>query len=89
MPAGMQEGAEFKACIPGGASTRFITKEFYDIEMDFDAVKMVGHRLGTGAIVVFDQNTCLVEVTLNLMEFFARESCGWCTPLSGGNSLYP
>jgi NADH-quinone oxidoreductase subunit F len=81
---GMMEGSEFKACLPGGASTRFITRKYYDMEMDFDGVKMEGHRLGTGAIIVFDQNTCLVDVTLNLMEFFARESCGWCTPCREG-----
>jgi NADH-quinone oxidoreductase subunit F len=81
---GMQEGSKFKACMPGGASTGFITKQYYDIEMDFDALKIAGHRLGTGAIIVFDQNTCLVDVTLNLMEFFARESCGWCTPCREG-----
>jgi NADH-quinone oxidoreductase subunit F len=81
---GMQEGSKFKACIPGGASTSFITRKYYDIEMDFDALKIAGHRLGTGAIIVFDHNTCLVDVTLNLMEFFARESCGWCTPCREG-----
>lgn len=81
---GLKEGCEFKACIPGGASTRFMTDRYYDIEMDFDSVKKVGHRMGTGAIIVFDQNTCLVDATLNLMEFFARESCGWCTPCREG-----
>jgi NADH-quinone oxidoreductase subunit F len=81
---GMPEGAEYKACLPGGASTRFLPKEFYDIEMDFDTLRNVGHRLGTGAIMVFDQKTCLVAATLNLVEFFARESCGWCTPCREG-----
>ncbi len=81
---GMPEGSEFKACLPGGASTRYLPKEFYDIELDFDAMHKVGHRLGTGAIMVFDQKTCLVAATLNLTEFFARESCGWCTPCREG-----
>ncbi len=81
---GMRGGSEFKACLPGGASTAFMTKEFYDIEMDFDPLKRAGHRLGTGAIVVFDRETCLVATTLNLMEFFARESCGFCTPCREG-----
>ena len=81
---GMPEGAEYKACLPGGASTRFLPREFYDIEMDFDTLRNVGHRLGTGAIMVFDQKTCLVAATLNLVEFFARESCGWCTPCREG-----
>jgi NADH-quinone oxidoreductase subunit F len=81
---GMIEGSRFKACLPGGASTRFLTKEFYDIEMDFDAVKKAGHRMGTGSIIVFDHKTCLVGATLNMVTFFARESCGWCTPCREG-----
>jgi NADH-quinone oxidoreductase subunit F len=81
---GMPAGSEFKACLPGGASTRFMTREFYDIEMDFESLRSVGHRLGTGAIMVFDQTVCLVAATLNLVDFFARESCGWCTPCREG-----
>ena len=81
---GMSPGSEFKACLPGGASTRFMPKKFYDVEMDFEPLKATGHRLGTGAIIVFDQKTCLVGATLNLIEFFARESCGFCTPCREG-----
>jgi NADH-quinone oxidoreductase subunit F len=61
-----------------------MTKEHYDIRMDFSSLKAVGHRLGTAAIMVFDQKTCLVGATLNMMQFFARESCGWCTPCREG-----
>lgn len=81
---GMIEGSEFKACLPGGASTRYLTGEYYKTEMDFDPLRKIGHRLGTGSVIVFDQKTCLVAATLNLTEFFARESCGWCTPCWGG-----
>jgi len=81
---GMLDGSEFKACLPGGASTGFLPRQHYHIEMDFDALKKAGNRLGTGAIMVFDHKTCLVAATLNLMEFFARESCGWCTPCREG-----
>ncbi|MCE5334857.1 MAG: SLBB domain-containing protein [Desulfobacteraceae bacterium] len=81
---GMLPGSEFKACLPGGASTRFLAKEHYDVRMDFDGLRAVGNRLGTGAIMVFDHKTCLVGATLNMMEFFARESCGWCTPCREG-----
>ena len=81
---GMPEGSEFKACLPGGASTGYLPKEHYDVEMDFESLKKAGNRLGTGAIMVFDQHTCLVATTLNLIEFFARESCGWCTPCREG-----
>jgi NADH-quinone oxidoreductase subunit F len=77
---GLLPGSEFKTCLPGGASTCFLGKEHYDVEMDFEALKKCGNRLGTGAIIVFDQKTCLVGATLNLIEFFVRESCGWCTP---------
>jgi NADH-quinone oxidoreductase subunit F len=81
---GLPPGSEFKACLPGGASTRYLTKEHYDVEMDFDPLVAVGNRLGTAAIMVFDQKTCLVAATLNLLQFFARESCGWCTPCREG-----
>lgn len=81
---GLPRGSEFKACLPGGASTRFLPREHYGIELDFDAMKRVGHRLGTGSVIVFDRRTCLVAATLNLTEFFARESCGWCTPCREG-----
>jgi len=81
---GMLPGSEFKACLPGGASTRYLTPEHYHVPMDFDSLKAIGHRLGTAAIMVFDHKTCLVKVTLNLMQFFARESCGWCTPCREG-----
>ena len=81
---GMCSDSEFKACLPGGASTGFLPKKYYDIQMDFESLRDVGNRLGTGAIMVFDHNTCLVAATLNLIEFFARESCGWCTPCREG-----
>lgn len=81
---GLRPGSRFKACLPGGASTRFLTPECLDVEMDYEALRRVGHRLGTGAIIVFDEATCLVRATLNLIRFFARESCGWCTPCREG-----
>jgi len=81
---GIKDGAEFKACLPGGASTGFLPAKHYHIHMDFDALKAVGNRLGTGAVMVFDHHTCMVAATVNLTEFFARESCGWCTPCREG-----
>jgi NADH-quinone oxidoreductase subunit F len=81
---GMRPGSSFKACIPGGASTPFFTKQHWDVPMDFDPVAKAGSRLGTGGIIVFDQETCMVGVTLNLIRFYARESCGWCTPCREG-----
>jgi NADH-quinone oxidoreductase subunit F len=81
---GMRAGSSFKACIPGGASTPYFTKEHWGVSMDFDPVAKAGSRLGTGGIIVFDQSTCMVAATLNLIRFYARESCGWCTPCREG-----
>ena len=81
---GMRDGKKFKACIPGGASTQFLTADHLDVQMDFDTVAKVGSRLGSGGIIVFAEGTCLVAATLNLITFFARESCGWCTPCREG-----
>ena len=81
---GMQKGKKFKACIPGGASTQFMTPDQLKVPMDYEAVAKAGSRLGSGGIIVFDEGHCLVEATLNLITFFARESCGWCTPCREG-----
>lgn len=81
---GMRKGSTFKACQPGGASTPYFTSQHWDVSMDFDTVAKAGSRLGTGGIVVFDQHTCMVAATLNLVRFYARESCGWCTPCREG-----
>ena len=85
---GMATGYEYKACLPGGASTRYLPPKYLSVPMDFDSVEQIGpgFRLGTGAIVVFDRRTCLVAATLSLMHFFVRESCGWCTPCREGLS---
>ena len=81
---GMLPGSELKAFIPGGASTSYMPPKFLDVAMDDEGLKAVGHRFGTGAIMVFDQHSCIVAATLNLMEYFARESCGLCTPCRQG-----
>ncbi len=81
---GMRPGSSFKACLPGGASTPFFTSAHLNVPMDFDSVAKAGSRLGTGGIVVFDSTTCMVDATLNLIRFYARESCGWCTPCREG-----
>lgn len=81
---GMATGKKFKACIPGGASTPFLTAAHFDVPMDFDAVAKAGSRLGTGGLIVFDEKACMVGATLNMIRFYARESCGWCTPCREG-----
>jgi NADH-quinone oxidoreductase subunit F len=52
--------------------------------MDFGSMAKVHSRLGTGTLVVLDDRTCPVGMTLNLLQFFAQESCGWCTPCREG-----
>jgi NADH-quinone oxidoreductase subunit F len=81
---GMQPGYELRAVSPGGASTAFVGAADIDVAMDFGAMETVGSRLGTGTLVVLDDKTCPVGMTLNLLQFFAQESCGWCTPCREG-----
>ncbi len=81
---GMREGFRFRGLIPGGASTNFIIEEHLDAKMDFDSLQKVGSRMGTGTMIVLDDQTCPVGMVLNLQRFFARESCGWCTPCREG-----
>lgn len=77
---GMQDGYRFRGVIPGGASTDFLVEEHLDTKMDFDSVAEAGSRLGTGTMIILDDRTCPVGMVHNLEKFFARESCGWCTP---------
>ncbi|WP_084448385.1 complex I 51 kDa subunit family protein [Desulfovibrio inopinatus] len=84
---GMLHGAEFKACLPGGASTGFLRGNHLSLPLDFESMKGAGQRLGTGSIIVFDKKTCLVQATINILSYFARESCGWCTPCREGLPL--
>lgn len=83
---GMREGLAFRGVQPGGASTDFLTAEHLDVPMDYDSVQKAGSRLGTGLMIVLDDHTCPVGITLNLEHFFAQESCGWCTPCWAGLS---
>lgn len=81
---GMQDGLTFRGALPGGASTDFLTAEHLDVRMDFTSVQEAGSRLGTGTIIVLDDQTCPVAMVANLEHFFAQESCGWCTPCREG-----
>ncbi len=81
---GMTQSLGFRGVLPGGASTDFLIAEHLDVKMDFASVANVGSRLGTGTMVVLDDQTCPVGLVLNLERFFARESCGWCTPCRDG-----
>ncbi|SHF51521.1 NADH dehydrogenase subunit F [Microbulbifer donghaiensis] len=81
---GMQDGLQLKGFLPGGGSTDFLGPEHLDLPMDYDVIGRAGSRLGTGTIIVLDDHTCPVGLVLNLSQFFARESCGWCTPCRDG-----
>ncbi len=81
---GMQDGLKFRGVLPGGASTDFLTEQHLDVKMDFTETQKAGSRLGTGTMIVLDDQTCPVGMVWNLEDFFAQESCGWCTPCWSG-----
>jgi NADH-quinone oxidoreductase subunit F len=81
---GMQDGLRFRAALPGGASTAFLMEDQLDTPMDTASVGKAGSRMGTGTMIVLDDRTCPVGFVHNLEKFFARESCGWCTPCREG-----
>ncbi len=81
---GMRDGRTLRGLLPGGASTDFLTPAHLDLPMDFDSIQHAGSRLGTGTMIVLDDRSCPVGMVLNLLRFFARESCGWCTPCREG-----
>ena len=81
---GMQDGYRLKAFLPGGGSTDFLLPEHLDLPMNYAAVAKAGSRLGTCLITVLDDKTCPVGCIRNLIQFFAHESCGWCTPCRDG-----
>lgn len=81
---GMLEGFAFRAALPGGASTQFMDESELDIPLDFETLKEKKMFLGTGTAIVLDDKTCPVDVCRNLERFYARESCGWCTPCREG-----
>lgn len=81
---GMAEGFKFRGLLPGGGSTDFLVEEHLDLAMDYDVIGKAGSRMGTGTMIVLDDKTCPVAMVKNLMDFFAQESCGFCTPCRDG-----
>ena len=81
---GMRDGVRFRGLLPGGASTDFLVEQHLDVAMDFTEVQKAGSRMGTGTMIVLDDQTCPVGMVSNLEHFFAQESCGWCTPCWSG-----
>ena len=81
---GVLGGKALKAWTPGGSSTPFLTADHLDVGLDFESVMEAGSLLGTGAIMVLDETDCMVEAARRLVEFYAHESCGKCTPCREG-----
>ncbi len=81
---GILDGKKVKAIIPGGSSAPVLGPEHLDIPMDFDSLKEAGSMLGSGAIIVMHEDTCIVEAFARLAAFYAHESCGQCTPCREG-----
>ncbi|WP_110669409.1 NADH-quinone oxidoreductase subunit NuoF [Salinicola halophilus] len=81
---GMRDGLTLKSWLPGGGSTGFLLPEHLDLALDFDTIGNTGSRMGTGLLTVVADTQSMVSLTRNLEEFFARESCGWCTPCRDG-----
>jgi NADH-quinone oxidoreductase subunit F len=82
---GMKDGRKVKAVIPGGASAAMLTaEEIEDCPLDFDGLVAKGSMLGSAAIIVMNEDTCIVDAAKNLAKFFSHESCGQCTPCREG-----
>ncbi len=81
---GMREGHELKFWTPGGSSTPLLTHEHLDMPLDYEAVGAAGSMLGTRALQIFDETTCVVRAVLRWTEFYKHESCGKCTPCREG-----
>ncbi|MHB1566197.1 MAG: complex I 51 kDa subunit family protein [Acidiferrobacter sp.] len=81
---GLIDGHQLRGFLPGGSSTPFMLPEHLDTPMHFDAVAKAGSRLGTGGFIILDTDTCPVKFLCGVARFFARESCGFCTPCREG-----
>ncbi len=81
---GVRRGHRLKFWTPGGSSTPVLTDEHLDVPLDYEAVGAVGSMLGTKALQIFDETTCVVRAVLRWTEFYKHESCGKCTPCREG-----
>ena len=82
---GVRGGRKLKAVIPGGSSVPVLPAEImFGVTMDFDALRNAGSALGTGAVVVMDETTCMVGMLRRIARFYFAESCGQCTPCREG-----
>ena len=81
---GIQGGRRFKAAQLGGPSGGCLPAKFLDLPIDYDSLKDAGSIMGSGGMIVMDENTCMVDVARFFMEFISKESCGQCTPCREG-----
>jgi NADH-quinone oxidoreductase subunit F len=85
LAGGLYEGRKLKAVVPGGSSMKILPAEaIMDIDMDYESLQKAGSSLGTGALTIMDDSTCMVETLLRVSEFYMEESCGQCTPCREG-----
>ncbi|MCL5966916.1 MAG: NADH-quinone oxidoreductase subunit NuoF [Deltaproteobacteria bacterium] len=81
---GMKEGLKLKAVIPGGSSTPVLRADEIDVTFDIESMAKAGTMAGSGGVIVIAEGTCMVRVLSVLMNFYAHESCGQCTPCREG-----
>lgn len=85
LAGGMRDGNKIKAVIPGGTSMKVLTGEvMLTLDMDYDSIQKAGSGLGSGAVIVMDETTCMVDALYRIAEFYMEESCGQCTPCREG-----
>jgi NADH-quinone oxidoreductase subunit F len=84
LAGGIRDGHELKFWTPGGSSTPILTDQHLDVPLDYEGVGAAGSMLGTKALQIFDETTCVVRATLRWTEFYKHESCGKCTPCREG-----
>jgi len=85
LAGGMRAGHRLKFWTPGGSSTPLLTDAHLDIPLDFEGVSAAGSMLGTRALQIFDETTCVLRAALRWTEFYEHESCGKCTPCREGS----
>jgi len=81
---GVPNGREFKAAQMGGPSGGCVPKQFLDLPIDYDSLKEIGAIMGSGGLVVMDEDTCMVDIARYFLEFTQAESCGKCVPCRVG-----
>ena len=86
LAGGPDDGREVKCWFPGGSSSPVLTREDLDLPYDFESMAKAGSMLGSGAIIVVDDSTPILDVALKVAKFYRHESCGKCTPCREGTN---